>query len=82
MASKLLTRNMGVADRGFRAFVVAPAAIVAAVLIGASTAPAIVLFVVVGIALVTGVAGRCPSYVPFGIDTHGLDSRSRKLLPH
>ena len=82
MATTLLTPNMGIADRGFRAFVVAPAAIVAAVLIGAWSIPAIVLFVVAGIALVTGATGRCPSYVPFGIDTHGIDTRSRKLLPH
>lgn len=82
MAAKLLTRNMGVVDRSFRAFVVAPAAIVAAILVGASTVPAIVLFVIAGIALVTGASGRCPSYVPFAIDTHGIDTRSRTLLPH
>ena len=35
MATKLLTPNMGIVDRSFRAFVVAPAAIVAAILIGA-----------------------------------------------
>ena len=82
MAAKLLTRNMGVIDRSFRAFVVAPATIVAAILVGASTVPAIVLFVIAGIALATGAAGRCPSYVPFGIDTHGIDTRSRTLLPY
>jgi Inner membrane protein YgaP-like, transmembrane domain len=82
MATKLLTPNMGVADRSFRAFVVAPAAIVAAILIGASSIPAIVLFVVAGIALVTAATGRCPSYVPLGIDTRGIDARGRKPLTH
>jgi hypothetical protein len=77
MATKLLTRNVGVADRSFRAFVVAPAAIVTAILVGASSSPAVVLLVVAGVMLVTGATGRCPSYVPLGIDT-----RSRKLLPH
>jgi hypothetical protein len=77
MATKLLTTNMGVADRSFRAFVIAPAAIIAATLLDASSIGGIVLFVVAGIALVTGATGRCPSYVPLGIDT-----RSRKLLPH
>ncbi len=77
MATRLLTRNMGVVDRGFRAFAVAPAAIVAAVLVGASSIPAVVLFAIAGVMLVTAATGRCPSYVLFGIDT-----RSRRLLPH
>ena len=75
MATKFLTRNMGVADRSFRAFVIAPAAIVAAILVGASSIGAIVLFLVAGVMLATSVTGRCPSYVPLGIDTRG-----RKLL--
>ncbi len=77
MASKLLRKNMGAADRGFRAFVVAPAAIVAAIALGASSIGGIVLLVVAGVMLVTGATGRCPNYVLLGIDT-----RSRKLLPH
>jgi hypothetical protein len=77
MATKLLTPNMGVADRSFRAFVIAPAAIVAAILVGATSIGGIVLFVVAGVMLATGATGRCPSYVPLGIDT-----RSRRLLPH
>ena len=77
MATRLLTKNMGVVDRGFRAFFVAPAAIVAAILVGASSIPAIVLFVIAGVTLITGATGRCPNYVLFRIDT-----RSRKLLPH
>lgn len=76
MATKFLRRNMGFADRGLRAFVLAPAAIVAATFIGASSIGGIALFVVAGVMLATGATGRCPSYVPFGIDT-----RSRVLLP-
>jgi hypothetical protein len=72
---------MGVVDRVFRAFVVAPAAIVAAIVVGASSIPAMVLFVIANVMLITGAAGRCPNYVLFGIDTRGIDTRSRKLLP-
>jgi DUF2892 family protein len=77
MTSKLLRRNMGGVDRGFRAFVVAPAAIVAAIALGPTSIGGIVLLVVAGVMLVTGAAGRCPSYVVLGIDTRG-----RELLPH
>ena len=77
MASKVLRKNMGAADRGLRAFVVAPAAIVAAIALGAPSIGGIVLLVVAGAMLVTGATGRCPNYVLLGIDTRG-----RKLLPH
>jgi DUF2892 family protein len=81
MASKFLIKNMGSLDRALRAFLVAPAAIVAAFALGASSIGGIVLFVVAGIALVTGAAGRCPNYVLFGIDTH-CHGRLRAPLPH
>lgn len=81
MASKFLIKNMGGLDRALRAFVVAPAAIVVAFALGASSIGGIVLFAVGGIALVTGALGRCPSYVPFGIDTHRR-GYVRAALPH
>jgi hypothetical protein len=81
MASKFLVKNMGSLDRALRAFVVAPVAILAALALGASSIGAIVLFAVAGIALVTGAVGRCPSYVPFGIDTHS-HGHTRAPLPH
>lgn len=81
MATKFLVKNMGSLDRALRAFVVAPAAIVAAFALGASSIGGIVLLAVAGIALVTGAAGRCPNYVLFGIDTHGR-SRVRAPLAH
>jgi Inner membrane protein YgaP-like, transmembrane domain len=81
MASKFLVKNMGSLDRALRAFVIASVAIVAALALGASSIGAIVLFAVAGVALVTGTVGRCPSYVPFGIDTHG-HGHTRAALPH
>jgi DUF2892 family protein len=81
MASKFLIKNMGSLDRALRAFVIAPAAIVAALALGATSIVGIVLFAVAGIALVTGASGRCPSYVLFGIDTHGR-GRVHTPLPH
>jgi hypothetical protein len=81
MASKYLIKNMGGLDRALRAFVIAPVAIVAAFALGAASITGIVLFVVAGIALATGAIGICPSYVPFGIDTHGR-GRVRAPLPH
>ena len=81
MASKFLIKNMGDLDRALRAFVVAPAAIVTAFALGATSIGGIVLFVVAGIALITGAAGRCPNYVFFGIDTRG-HGHLRAPLPH
>lgn len=81
MASKFLVKNMGSLDRALRAFVVAPAAILAAFALGATSIGGIVLFVVAGIALATGAAGRCPNYVLFGIDTRGR-GQLRAPLPH
>lgn len=71
MARKLFVKNMGSLDRALRAFVVAPAALAAALALGFPSVATIVLYVVAGMALVTGTSGICPGYVPFGIDTHG-----------
>jgi hypothetical protein len=65
-----MARNMGTVDRGLRAFVVAPVAIVVALLIGAGTLLGIILFVVAAVMLVTAVSGFCPTYTVFGISTH------------
>jgi Inner membrane protein YgaP-like, transmembrane domain len=64
-----MTPNMGTVDRSLRAFVVAPAAIVVAVLLGAGTIAGIVLFVVAGVMLLTGATGFCPTYTVIGIST-------------
>ena len=64
-----MTRNMGKADRSVRAFIVAPAAIVVAFLVGAGTVGGIVLFAVAAIMLATSAAGFCPNYTLLGIST-------------
>jgi Inner membrane protein YgaP-like, transmembrane domain len=71
MARKYFPKNMGTLDRAFRAFVVAPVALVAALVVGFSTVAGLALLVVVAVAVATGATGVCPSYVPLGIDTHG-----------
>ena len=65
-----MVRNMGTLDRGIRAFVVAPAAIVVALLLGAGTVGGIILFVVAGIMLASATTAFCPTYVAIGISTH------------
>lgn len=64
-----MTRNMGAFDRGLRAFVVAPGAIVVALILGAGTVVGIILFVVAGIMLATALTGFCPTYTAIGIST-------------
>lgn len=64
-----MTRNVGTFDRGLRAFIVAPAAIVVAFLLGAGTVIGIVLFVVAGIMLVTAATAFWPTYTVIGIST-------------
>ncbi len=66
-----MTHNMGNFDRGLRTFVVAPVAIVLAVLAGAGSVLGIILFVVVGIMLATSAVGFCPLYRALGLNTCG-----------
>ena len=65
-----MIRNMGALDRGVRAFVVAPAAILFAFAFSAGTVVGIILFVVAGIMLASAATGYCPTYVLIGISTH------------
>jgi hypothetical protein len=64
-----MTRNMGKLDRALRAFVVAPAAIVVAFILGAGTVGGVIFFVVAGIMLATSGTGFCPTYTVLGITT-------------
>jgi len=64
-----MIQNMGILDRSFRAFVVAPVAIVVALLLGAGTVAGVILFVVAGIMLTTAVTAFCPTYTLIGIST-------------
>lgn len=61
--------NLGSADRKLRAFVVAPVFVVAAVLIGPASVPAIVLYALAAVMLGTAAAGTCPLYMIFGLRT-------------
>jgi hypothetical protein len=72
--------NMGTLDRGVRAFVVAPAAIVVALILGAGTVGGIILFVVAGIMFASAVTAFCPTYTVVGISTqHGLHRVGHRL---
>ena len=65
-----MIRNTGALDRGVRAFVVAPVAIVLALIVGPGTVGGVALFVVAGIMLATAATGFCLTYVLLGISTH------------
>jgi Protein of unknown function (DUF2892) len=58
----VVIQNMGTLDRSLRIFVVAPVAIVVALILGAGTVAGIILFVVAGIMLATAVTAFCPTY--------------------
>lgn len=64
-----MTKNMGAIDRAARAFLIAPAATIAALALGPATVVGIVLLVLAGIMVATAAIGFCPLYVLFGIDT-------------
>jgi hypothetical protein len=72
-----MSRNMSNLDRALRGFVVAPIAIVLAVLVGAGSIGGILLFALAAIMLATGAVGFCPLYALFRLDTRG-----RRPLPH
>jgi hypothetical protein len=66
--------NMGLIDRLLRALVVAPAAVVLAIVVGAESVIGIVLLAIAAAMLVTAAFGVCPLYKPFGIDTRSRRS--------
>ena len=72
-----MSRNMSTLDRGLRSFLVAPAAIVIAFVVGAGSAGGIALFALAAVMLGTSAVGFCPLYRLLHID-----SRGRTLLPH
>jgi hypothetical protein len=76
-----MAHNTGAVDRSLRAFAVAPAAIVVALLIGAGTVVGIILFVVAGVMIVTAATAFCPTYTVLGISTHpgGLHRKGHGL---
>ena len=66
-----MSRNMSNLDRGLRTFVVAPVAIVIAVLVGAGSILGIVLLAAAAIMLATSAIGFCPLYTLLHVDTRG-----------
>lgn len=65
-----MIRNMGSVDRGVRAFLVAPVAIVLAFIVGAGTVAGVILFVLAAVMWATSAIGFCPNYVWLGITTY------------
>lgn len=68
---------MSILDRSLRSFLVAPATIVIAFVIGAGSVGGVVLFALAAVMLATSAVGFCPLYRLLH-----LDSRGRTLLPH
>jgi hypothetical protein len=72
-----MSPNMSNLDRALRSFVVAPAAIVIALVVGAGSIGGIALFAFAAVMLATSAIGFCPLYKLLHLDTRG-----RKPLPH
>ena len=72
-----MTKNMINLDRGLRALVVAPAAVIAAVLVGASSISGVVLFAFAAVMLATSAVGFCPLYKALKIDTRSRSGSAR-----
>jgi hypothetical protein len=72
-----MSRNMNTTDRALRAFLVAPAAIVVALVIGAGSIAGILLFALAAIMLATSAVGFCPLYKLLHLNTRG-----QTPLPH
>jgi hypothetical protein len=72
-----MTKNMSNLDRIIRTVIVAPAAIVAAILLGAGSIGGIVLLAVAAVMLATSAYGFCPLYAALGIHT-----QRGRALPH
>ncbi len=66
-----MSRNLSNLDRGLRSFLVAPVAIVLAVVVGAGSIGGIVLFALAAVMLATSAAGFCPLYALFHLNTRG-----------
>jgi hypothetical protein len=71
-----MTRNLSNLDRGLRAFVVAPLAVVLAFVVGVGSMAGIVLFALAAVLLATASVGFCPLYKLLHIDGR------RRVLPY
>ncbi len=72
-----MNRNMSNLDRGLRSFLIAPAAVAVAVVVGGGSIAGIVLLVLAAIMLATSAIGFCPLYALLRLNTRG-----RMPLPH
>ena len=72
-----MSTNMGSIDRLVRAFVVAPAAIVVAGVVGAGSVAGIILFALAAVMLATSAVGFCPLYRVFRINTRPRSGSAR-----
>jgi hypothetical protein len=72
-----MSRNMSNLDRGLRSVLIAPVAIILAVVVGAASIGGILLFALAAIMLGTSAVGFCPLYTLLHLDTRG-----RTPLPH
>jgi hypothetical protein len=72
-----MSRNLSNLDRRLRSFLLAPVAIILAVVIGAGSIGGIVLFALAAVMLATSAVGFCPLYALFHLNTRG-----RRPLPH
>jgi len=66
-----MPRNMNNTDRALRTFLITPAAIVVAFVVGAGSIAGIVLFALAAIMLATSAIGFCPLYKLLHLDTRG-----------
>jgi hypothetical protein len=64
-------KNLNTPDRLIRALVLAPAAIVVALLVGAGSAVGIVMLVLAALMLATSAVSFCPLYALLHLDTRG-----------
>lgn len=65
-----MAKNMATLDRWIRALIIAPLAVLAAYLVGASTVGGVVLLVFALVMLVTALVGFCPIYAVLGLRTN------------
>jgi Protein of unknown function (DUF2892) len=72
-----MSTNMSRLDRGLRSSLIAPAAIVIAILVGAGSIAGVLLFALAGVMLATSAIGFCPLYA-----LRHFDTRGRRALPH
>ncbi len=76
-----MKRRVGIIDQAIRV-IVGIAAVIVALVIGASTAWGIVLLVVALILLLTGLSGYCPIYSALKIDTLAKSGESGHRMAH